>query len=136
ESEPVRGTAREHSIGLIYALSHEGIDQDANVSLTSSRTPRSTLKRTECRVHPSNQPLCSCFFVSGGTVNLSGKKEIADGFRFQRRLQRAWVVIVVFDRIPRTGDVCLFQALNRMNKLQLNVEWEARGDTVRVNFVT
>lgn len=50
-------------------------------------------------VEPGQQPLCGGLFVTGGAVDLPGKKQPAHRFGFQRGLEPARVEEVVLDGV-------------------------------------
>jgi hypothetical protein len=87
------------------------------------------------RVDAGEQPLRGGFFVAGGAVDLAGEEQAADGFGFQRVLEAARVVEIVFDGVAGTQDVAVLQAADRAHQRQLDVEGQAGRHAVRVDLV-
>ena len=84
---------------------------------------------------PASRPLRRSLFISGCAIDLSGKKQSLDRLGLKRTFQRARIEIVVFDRIAGPGDVRVFQPLDGSHQLNLHVERQAGGDSVRIHLV-
>lgn len=72
-------------------------------------------------VDSGNRALTSCFFVTGGSVHLSGKEKSLDDFRLQRMLQLGWVEVIVLDGVTWSVNLGVSQCRDFMECLQLDV---------------
>src|SRR6185312_11804080 len=132
--QPVFGARGEHAVGLDRAVAGEVVDQHTEVGLVAARVPRRLALGGKRGVQAGDQPLRAGFLVAGGAVDLAGEVQARDRLGFQPRLQAARVEVVVLDGVAGTGDVRLFEALDRPHQRQLHVEWQRGGDAVRVDL--
>ena len=132
--QPVFGAAGEHAVGLAGAVRDQVVDHHADIGFIATRRP--CVERThETRgVEPGDEALSSGFFIAGGAVDLAGEKQSGHEFCFQRILQSARIEEVVFDRITGAGDVRVLETADAAHQIQLHVERQRCGDTVRINF--
>ena len=76
----------------------------------------------QMRIDTSHQTLRSSFFIPRRTIDLTGKIESRDQFGFERRFQANRIEIVVFNGIGRLIDYSIFQAFNRVQGIQLDLQ--------------
>ena len=89
----------------------------------------------QMRIDASHQTLRSRFFIPRRSIDLTGKIESRNQLGFERRLQTNRIEIVVFDSIGRLIDYSIFQAFNRVQGIQLDLQREGRGETLQVIFL-
>ena len=89
----------------------------------------------QCGVDACQQPLCGGLFIACRTIDLPGKEQAPDGFGFQRAFQAARVKIIVFDGVTGTRDMRIFQAFDGAHQVQLHIEWQAGGNSIRIDFM-
>ena len=73
-------------------------------------------------IHTGNQTLRSSLFISGGTIDLSGKIKIPDSLQLKSRLKLGRVKVVIFHCIGRSVDLGIFKTLDSMQCIHLNIE--------------
>src|SRR5690606_37739838 len=132
QHQAVFGTAGEHTIRFIGSQTDEVIHQYTDVGLVSTRAPAFTPLRSTGSIDASKQALCSGFFVTGGTVDLTGKIQTFDKSGFQRVLQITRIKEIVFDSISRTRDMRVFKTTDMAYKLNLHVKRQTGGNSVRI----
>ena len=76
-------------------------------------------------VDSGNRALTSCFFVTGGSVYLSGKEKSLDDFRLQRMLQLGWVEVIVLDGVTWSVDLRISQCRDFVECIQLDIHRHA-----------
>ena len=142
--QPVLGPAGEHAVRLGHALGDQVVHQHAQVGLVTRGHPGVGLPRRcisclgpslQRRIHPGKQALRRRLFVARGAVDLSGKKQSANGPRLEVALQAGRVKVVVFNGIAGAQDVGVFQPGHRAHQLILNVKRQAGRDAVGVILV-
>ena len=135
QHQPELGAAGEHPVGLGYAAGDQIVDQDAQVSFIPPGAPWLTSPRGERGVQAGKQTLSGSLLVAGRAIDLAGKVKSANRLRLERGLQISRVEVVVLDRVAGSQDVRLFESLDRMDQVELNVERQTRRDSVRVVLV-
>ena len=134
QMQAIFGARGEHAVGLDGAVADQVVDQHADVRLVATRCPRLVAAYRSGCVEAGDQALCGRFLVAGGAVDLAGEVEPGHRFGFQRRLEAAWIEIVVLDRIARARDVRFFETADRAHQIELHVERQRGRDAVRINL--
>src|SRR5205814_3505589 len=132
QMEPILSSTAKHSIRFLRALRNQIIDQNTDISLAAFKRKFGSPFHSQRRIRPSNQSLGGSFLVAGGAINLAGKVEAAHQFCFKGMQELSRRKIVVFDRITGSHYFGTFEGWNGMDKLQLNVVRQARGDAVYI----
>ena len=132
----------EHAVGFVYTLGHKVVDEHTNVGLVA---PQSQLALRLSRawvgtcmqgsVHAGNETLSGSFFITGGTVHLSGHKKTPHNFRFQGMVQLCGVEEIVFYGIAGAVYSHVAQSRNLSKGIQLHLNGHARREAVQVHFV-
>lgn len=134
QKQPIFGSAGEHSVGFVGAAGDQVVDQHANVGVLPRGHPRRLGRGGSSGIQSRDQPLSGGFFVSRGSVDLSGKEQPRDRFGFQVRPQlRRWAVVVL-DCVAVSHDGGVFQTGNAAEHRVLNVSRQAGRDPVDVHF--
>gem|GEM_PF-4376961 len=105
QNQAVLCPAGEHAIGLMSALGDQVVNHDTEVSLIPTWPPGFEVARRARGVEPGKQPLCPCFLVSGGAVDLTGKIQALQAVDMQVGTEPARVEEVVLDGVAGTRDV-------------------------------
>ncbi len=132
--EPVFGARSKHPVRLGNAARDQVVDQHADIRLVPARAPACFAGHVARRVDAGEDALRSRLLVAGRAVDLPGEEKAGDRLRFKRRAQRAWIEIVVLDRIAGPEDVGMLAPGYRVHEGQLYVEGQRRRNAVRINF--
>ena len=131
--QAVFGAGGEHAVRLRHALGDEVVHQNAKVGFIAAQDERLALLHLERSVDSGNQALCGGFLVSGGAVDLSGKKKPGHRFQLQRVAQLGGIHIIVLDRVARLEDFHLLQPFDGAQKFQLHLGGQTGGQPVWVD---
>ena len=83
EQDAVFGTGGKHTVRFVYPFCDEVVDQYTDVGLVPAQDERLTAVTIDVGVDTSHESLSTCFFISGSSVDLSGKEQVADLFCLQ-----------------------------------------------------
>ena len=99
------------------------------------RAPGLAPLRLQGGIEAGQQALRGSLFVAGGAIDLAGEEEACDGLGFQRGLEVARVVVVVFDGVAGAQDVRVFHAGDGAHDGQLHIEGQRGRDAIGVDLV-
>ena len=136
QGQPVFGAAREHAVRLGRTARDQIVDQHADIGLAALRAPGILPARLQRGIRAREQTLGRGLLITGRAVDLSGEEQAREEFALQAALQVARIEEVIFDRVSGSRDVRALEAGDRAHELALHVEGEARGDAVRIDFVS
>lgn len=122
EAETILSAGREHAVGLRNALGCQVIQHDTDIGFIASRHPAFESFGAKPRIDAGVKTLSRSLFVSGCSVDLTGKEKVIDLLRFKRTLQIARIVLVIFNRVTRPHQISIFQSFHSMNHFDLNIE--------------
>ena len=80
------GSRRKHSVRLVHPFCYKVINQNTDISLVSSQRKFISAVAVYMRINSRNQSLTARFFITGGTINLSCKKQILHRLCLQGRV--------------------------------------------------
>src|SRR4051812_1977772 len=101
QKKAMLGARGKHAIRLEASLRDQIVDEDADVRLVALKFKTALATNGERRIHPCDEPLCGCFFVTGRPVDLSGKEEPSHTLRLQPAGQLGRLDEVVLDGVTR-----------------------------------
>ena len=84
------------------------------------------------RVDARYQTLAAGFFISGRTINLSGKEEVLDLLRLQVMIQLCRIEEIVFNRISRTINLHITKSRDCLQGSQLYLQGQGRRESVQI----
>ena len=87
------------------------------------------------RIDTGDQALSPGLFITGRAIDLSGKKEIADGFCLQVMIELCRIEEIIFDGVTRAINLHITKSGNRLQCPQLNLQGQRAGETVQVIFL-
>ena len=111
------------------------IDQHAEIAFPTRWPPRRTAQHRQSSIRPCQQALCRRFLIARSAVDLPSKIQAWHGARFERGLQVARVVEVVFNGIARPREHGVFAATNGPHHRFLHIGRQTGGDAVRIYLV-
>jgi len=129
------GATGEHAIRLARAPRHEVVDEHADVAFAALGDERLLATCGARGVDAGDQALRGRLFVTRGPVDLAREVQVAQRFRFQRRLEIARIEEVVFDGVTRARDVRTLETLDGVHELHLHVVGQAGRNTVGIHLV-
>ena len=132
KKNPILSPRGKHPIGFIYTLIDQVVDQNANISLITAKDKRFLLRKLKMGVDTGHQALCSGFFVTRGTIDLSCQEKARNDTGFQRIMQILWIEIIVFYRISRLENDSIFEAGDSMKCLQLDIQGKGRREPLKI----
>ena len=86
-------------------------------------------------IHSGNQSLSRRFFISCGSVDLTGKIKILYILQFKSWLELGRIEIVILDSISRTEYLGIFKTFDMMKGFHLNIERKRRRESLKIIFV-
>jgi hypothetical protein len=86
-------------------------------------------------IQARQQTLGAGFFIARRAVDLAGKVEPGDEFRFKTRFQIARIEEIVLDGVARARDVRVFETGHGLHEGLLHLEGQAGGNAVGVDLV-
>ena len=78
--------------------------------------------------------MCRSFFVPCRAIDLTGKIQIRDVLQLKRNLQLRRVEVIIFNGISRLEYLCVFQTFDGMKRIQLGLERQGRGESLKIVF--
>ena len=131
----ILGTRGEHAIWFVHAFGHEVVDKHTYVCFIASEHKGFAAYYILMCIDAGYQALPCRFLITGGTVDLSGKEEVAHTFGFERMLELCGVEKVVFDSISRAIDLQIGKGGNLAQRLELYLPRERRGESVEIHLL-
>ena len=125
----------KHAIGFIHALRDQIIYQNTYIRLITTENERFLIMTLKMSIDPGHDTLSSRFLISGRTIDLSRQKEVFNLLQFKVGFQLCRIKIVIFYSISRAEYLDIFQTLDLMQRLQLNIERKRRGKTLQIILV-
>ena len=135
QENPILGTRSEHTIRLIHPFGHQVVDQYPDVGFVACQYQRFLPHPAAMRIDTGHHPLRPGLFIAGRPVDLAGEIESVHQLGFERMVQLRRQEIVVLDRITRTENMQIFEPLDGVQCLPLNVPGQRRGEPVQIIFV-
>ena len=135
EQNAVFGTRSKHAVRLVHTFGHQVVNQNTDVSFVASQRERFAAVAIDMCIDAGYDALSSCFFVSGSTIYLSGKEQVAHLFRLERVLELCGVEVIVFDGIARTVDNQVTESRNLFQRCNLNIHRQGRRETVEIQLL-
>src|SRR5690606_15820504 len=89
----------------------------------------------KCGIDSGHQSLAAGFFVTGRSVDLSGKEKPSHPSGFHRWPKLARFDEIVFDGVTRTNYPDIFEPVDHTQQFQLQVGRQRRRKSVKVNLV-
>mmetsp|Transcript_9803 Transcript_9803/g.17688 ORF Transcript_9803/g.17688 Transcript_9803/m.17688 type:complete len:268 (-) Transcript_9803:65-868(-) len=133
----------EHSVRLRSSLSHQIVDENADISFVPAQNERyrgllSSVSRTRCTtsIGAGNDALCTSLFVTGGAADLSSEVEACNRFCLQCVGQNLGIDEIVLHVISWSNDFSFFQTLHTTEDLQLNFFWIRTGHAIWIHNVS
>ena len=112
---------RKHSVGLVYALCDQVIDEDADVRITAIQLDRWTTQRSEPCIDSRDQSLAGSLLVTCRPVDLTCQKEALDAGSFEERGKLLGIDKVIFNGIAGSNDLRFVKTRNRFDQLLLQL---------------
>ena len=85
----------EHPVGLVGALRHEVVDENADVRFCPVKDERFDATDKRDRIDSGDEPLCGGFLISGRAIDLAGKEGAGKALGLQRGPQVPRIVEVI-----------------------------------------
>ena len=85
-------------------------------------------------INPGHKALGGRFFISGGTIDLTGQKEVINQFGAKGKVQILRVKIIVFNGVSRLENDGVFESFDRVQCLQLHLQGKGRRESLQVVF--
>lgn len=121
EEESVFGASGEHSVRIVNAFGYEVVDHDADKAVVAGEYDFRLIGRKSCSVDTRDDALAGGFFISRGTVDLSGEEESRQQLGHEGWSELEGVSHVVFNGIAGSHHVDIFETRNGFEGGELNV---------------
>src|SRR3984893_5533806 len=134
QQEPGISSAGKHPVGLLGAAGDQIINQYADVGFGPAETERRLTQDFEAGIDAGHKSLGCGFFVSGGAVDLAGKKKAFHLVGLESWAELGRRTIIVFNGVSGADDLGMLEPRNGADKLVLNFKRQARREAVDVVF--
>src|SRR5690606_29509419 len=85
-------------------------------------------------VDAGEDPLTTGLLIPRRPVDLPGQEEAGDAPRFEGRGDLRWIDRIILHRVPVPGNPRVFESWNRAQRPVLDIERQARAETLDVVF--
>lgn len=126
EQDAVFSAGGKHTVRFVNAFRDEVIDEYADIGFVAVQHEGVVAGAFQCGVDASDDALPGSFFISRGSVHLSGEEKAVEFLRFQRMAQLRRLEEIIFDGVAWAVDLHIAEARNLFQRFQLDVERQAR----------
>ena len=121
EQNPILGPGGKHPVGLVDSLRDKVVDQHADIGFIAFQNDRLLPFQRPVGIDSRHQTLGCSLFITGRTVDLTGKIESCNPFGFERMVELRRRKIVVFDGVSGAENVQILQPFDLVQRLPLHL---------------
>src|ERR1700675_3648939 len=125
----------KHPIRLVGPFRNQVVNKNRRIPFRPVEHQRSLLLHLQRRVNPLHDSLASPLFVPRRSIDLPGKKQSRNLFRFQRAIKFRGIDRVVLNRVPGPHHLGIFKPRYRLQNRQLHINRQRSAHAVDIDLV-